>query len=444
MATARVPASTYRLQLNAAFQFESARALVPYLAALGVTDLYASPVMTARRGSAHGYDVADPTQISAELGGESAFLALTAALRERGMGLLLDIVPNHTAASLENPWWRDVLQNGPVSPYAPYFDVTWQAVRPGLENRVLLPILGAHYGSVLESGELGLVYEAGRLAVSYYDWRLPVTARSYGRVFGTGLLDCLGERPAPQALRTQVESVVANLGRLAVGTTEQFQEAADTLWELYGGQPEVRRCVDLVVGAYTGQPGDPRSFDPIDRLLGEQVYRLAYWRVASPEINYRRFFDVSDLVAMRVEDARVFDATHARVLALVADGHVTGLRIDHIDGLADPLAYLQRLRAALDAPHPADAAGVEAELAPVTGQGGPLLGLAVRGADHYVVVEKILTGEEALPSEWPVAGTTGYEFGRAVLGLLVDPAADGTLDALWQRVTGLPTDFAAL
>ena len=204
----------------------------------------------------------------------------------------------------------------------------------------------------------------GRLAVSYYDWRLPVSARSYGRVFGTSLLVCLEESHLAEALRARVESLVGNLGRLAVGTTEQFREAADALWELYRDQPAVQRCVDLAMGAFAGRPGDARSFDPLDRLLGEQMYRLAYWRVASPEINYRRFFDVSDLVAMRVEDERVFVATHARVLELVADGHVTGLRIDHIDGLADPLVYLQRLRAALDAPSLLDSASVDAQSEP--------------------------------------------------------------------------------
>jgi (1->4)-alpha-D-glucan 1-alpha-D-glucosylmutase len=413
MAAARIPGSTYRVQLNAAFQFADARALVPYLDALGVTDFYSSPVMTARRGSTHGYDVADPTRISDELGGESAFLALAATLRERGMGLLLDIVPNHTAASLENPWWRDVLQNGPVSAYAPYFDIRWNVARPGLENRVLLPILGAHYGEVLENGDLGLVYDDGHLAVRYHDWRLPVSARSYGQVFGAPLAVCLAERGAPDAVQAEVERVVGDLGRLAVGTTKQFRAAADALWRLYRDQPAVRRCADEAVQAYNGQKGDPRSFDSLDRLLGEQMYRLAYWRVASPEINYRRFFDVSDLVAMRVEDERVFVATHAGVLQLVADGQVTGLRIDHIDGLADPLAYLQRLQAALE-------------------------------RTHYVIVEKILMGEEGLPAEWPVAGTTGYEFARAVIGLLVDPRADATLDALWTRVTGRPADFGAL
>ncbi|HEY7066177.1 MAG TPA: malto-oligosyltrehalose synthase [Chloroflexota bacterium] len=405
--------ATYRLQFNAGFQFADAQALVPYLAALGISDLYASPVLTARRGSTHGYDVADPTRISDELGGEPALAALAAALRERGMGLLLDIVPNHTAASLENPWWRDVLQNGPVSPYARYFDVDWQSARPGLENRVLLPILGAHYGEVLEKGELRLAYEDGELRVRYYDWRLPVAARTYGQVLGAGLPACLAAADAPRELAEAVERVNGDLQRLAVGTTEQFRAAAAVLWQLYQEHAAVHRGVDEAVAAYNGIPGDAASFDALDRLLGEQPYRLAYWRVASPEINYRRFFDVSDLVAMRVEDERVFAGTHESILQLVAAEQVTGLRIDHIDGLADPLAYLQRLHAAL-------------------------------GARDYVVVEKILTGDEELPREWPIAGTTGYEFARAAVALLVDPRADAVLDALWTRVTGEPADFRAV
>src|SRR5579883_1637717 len=430
MAAERVPGSTYRLQLNADFRFEDARALVPYLDALGVSDLYLSPVMTARRGSAHGYDVVDPTRISDELGGESAFLALAAAVRERGMGLLLDIVPNHTAASLENPWWRDVLQNGPVSPYAPFFDIAWQTARPGLENR-----------------ELGLVYEDGRLAVRYYDWRLPVAARSYGRVFGPVLPACLDALAPDPAAAAAVERVVGDLERLAVGTTEQFRAAAEALWQLYQDHALVRRCVDEAVQAYNGRKGEPRSFDALDRLLGEQTYRLAYWRVASPEINYRRFFDVSDLVAMRVEDERVFAATHARVLRLVADGQVTGLRVDHVDGLADPQVYLQRLQAALgEGPNPPGPPSLSRKggASPASSTPPSHIGRGTGGVGRYVVVEKILTGEEELPREWPVAGTTGYEFARAVLGLLVDPAADPTLDALWTRLTGQPADFCAI
>ena len=498
MAARRTPVSTYRLQLNASFRFADARALAPYLESLGISDLYVSPIMTARRGSTHGYDVADPTRISEELGGEDEFLRLAAILAAREMGLLLDIVPNHTAASLENPWWRDVLQNGPVSPYAPYFDITWQGARAGLENRVLLPILGAHYGDALEKGELALVYEDGRLAISYYDWRLPVAARSYGRVFGGALPACLASTDADDQVSAAVERAGGDLQRLAVGTTEQFQAAADALWQLYRDHEEVRRCVDEAVRAYAGQPGEARTFDALDQLVGEQTYRLAYWRVASPEINYRRFFDVSDLVAMRVEDERVFAATHAAVLKLVAAGQVTGLRIDHIDGLADPLAYLTRLQQALDlptppAPLPLWEGGVPgtAEPAPPVARGegegpgtaepapsaarreGGVPGTAApappvtRGEEEvaappdaappflpregglgglgpFVVVEKILTGDEELPREWPVGGTTGYEFIRAALGLLVDPQANPVLDALWTRCTGQAADFDAV
>ena len=439
MAEPRVPGATYRLQLTVAFGFAAARALVPYLAALGITDLYASPVFTARRGSTHGYDVADPTRISDELGGEPEFLALTAALRERGMGLLLDIVPNHTAASVENPWWEDVLQNGPVSPYAGYFDVNWHPGAPGLQNKILLPILGAHYGRVLENGELRLTYGEHGFRIRYYEWRLPVTARSYGEILASRLpelLDALGpEHPAAR----RFAALVGELERLSVGTTAQFREARDALWTLYREEPAIGAFVDETVESWNGRAGDPRSFDRLDHLLSQQPYRLAYWRVASPEINYRRFFDISDLVSMRVEDERVFAATHEAVLRLAHAGEVTGLRIDHIDGLADPLGYLMRLQERLrpEGAGAGDAGNVSSSPGPGERSDGEG---AARG--FYVVVEKILTGEEELPTEWPVCGTTGYEFARAATDVLVDETADTALDAIYQGVTGKTLDFA--
>jgi (1->4)-alpha-D-glucan 1-alpha-D-glucosylmutase len=466
MAERRIPVATYRVQFSAQFTFEHARALVPYLSALGITDLYASPILTARRGSAHGYDVADPTRISDELGGEAGFRALTTALRDHGMGLLLDIVPNHTAASLENPWWEDVLQNGPVSPYASYFDLNWRSGVAGLNNKVLLPILGAHYGTVLENGELRLEYGDDGFRIVYYDWRLPVSARSWGEVLAPRLDALLLERGTDDSVAEALAAVVHELQRFAVGTTTQFLATREALARLYREQPTVRAFVDRTVEWWNGRPGDAGSFDRLDQLLGQQPYRLAYWRVASPEINYRRFFDVSDLVSMRVEDERVFDATHARILALVATGEVTGLRIDHIDGLADPLGYLERLQLRLaellpfegesaaiahGAPDPPGGARTSRTSRDAgRGSNGGTLAIgawpdaavpACPPAGFYVVVEKILTGEETMPAEWPVCGTTGYEFARAVTGVLVDQWADDAIDAIYRRVTGETLDF---
>src|SRR3954454_8517624 len=392
MAEPRVAVATYRLQFHAGFRFADAEALVPYLHALGVSDLYASPLLQARRGSSHGYDTTDPRRVSAELGGEAGLRALAAALHAHGMGLLLDIVPNHMAASSENPWWQDVLERGTDSPYARYFDVDWEPTRAERANRVVLPMLGAPYARVLEAGELKLALDADGLAVRYYDWRLPLRPASYVRVLALGLerlAERAGAEPAPDVMRELAEAFT----RAADADHAVFESLRVCLWQLYESTPPVRAFVDGTLGELNGRPGEPSSFDELDDLLTAQAYQLAYWRVASQELNYRRFFDVSDLVSVRVEDEAVFDATHAAVLGLVDAGIVSGLRIDHVDGLYDPAAYLERLQARLGADHlPTEAAA--ARPAPA----------------FYVVVEKILAGDEALPATWPVHGTTGYDF----------------------------------
>jgi malto-oligosyltrehalose synthase len=329
--------STYRLQVHG-LGLAAAAGLVPYLARLGVETLYAAPVLRARPGSTHGYDVVDPTAVDPALGGDAALEELLEALHEHGMGLLVDIVPNHMAATADNPWWWDVLARGRCSPWAAAFDVDWEAQG----GRVLLPVLGQPYGAVLESGELSVRTDGDGSA-------------------GTGEpLLCYHEHRFP----------------LASGTTE----------------------------ALDGER--PLAPDDLERLLDAQHYRLAYWRVAAEEINYRRFFNIDDLVGVRVEDAGTFDATHHRVLALAADPRVRGLRVDHVDGLADPGGYLARLASA--------AAGAAEERG--AGDGGPV-----------VVIEKILArGEQSPP--WPVAGTTGYEFADQVSGLFVDPVGAADLD----------------
>ncbi len=446
MTRARVPLATYRLQLHADFGFDEARAVVPYLRVLGIGDLYASPVLQARRGSRHGYDVADPTRLSAELGGEEGFRALAGALRQEGMGLLLDIVPNHMAASGENPWWRDVLEHGPASPYARYFDVEWRSGRPGLADKVLLPILGAPYGQVLEAGELKVALDADGFAVRYYDWRLPLNPASYATLLGAdraarrpesrtrrpGLRPALqgGGVSAPSAPGASLEhspesdstdAAPRELRELVDAITEgergvaALARARRRVWEVYQSSPAVRCYVDETLAALNGRPWEPGSFDALDSLLADQAYRLAYWRTASQELNYRRFFDVSDLVAVRIEDPDVFRARHATLLRLVAAGQVAGLRVDHVDGLYDPAAYLARLQAHLPVQEPS---GEPPE------------------PHYYVVVEKILAADEALPHDWLVAGTTGYDFLNLVNGLFVDGRAAASLTELYHHLTG--------
>jgi (1->4)-alpha-D-glucan 1-alpha-D-glucosylmutase len=355
----RVPTSTYRLQIGRGFALDDARRLAPYLRKLGVGDVYASPLLAARSGSTHGYDVVDPTRLNPEVGGEESFEALAGELERLGMGLLLDIVPNHMAASDQNPWWWDVLRHGRRSAYAEFFDIDWAAGG----GQVLAPVLDGPFGEVLEAGQIRIEVEGGEPLVRYFDQRFPVDPRSYE-----------------------------------------------------GATGDLTRC--------NGSPGDPGSFDALEALLNRQHYRLADWRIAAREIDYRRFFDISDLVSLRMEDPTVFEAWHALVLELVRRGQVAGLRVDHVDGLSDPAGYLRRLQAAI-----ADRIG----------------------GDGYVVAEKILGRDETLREDWPVAGTTGYEFADLAEGMFVDrrgaeriERAHATLAAAGGRRPAVELDFERL
>ncbi|MBW3569721.1 MAG: malto-oligosyltrehalose synthase [Gemmatimonadetes bacterium] len=424
-----MPTATYRIQFNAGFTFRDATDLVPYLAELGVSDLYASPYLQARPGSLHGYDIVDHGQLNREIGTEQEHARLSAALREHGMGQLLDIVPNHMGvAGGGNQWWADVLEHGPSSPYSPYFDIDWTPRKPELEGKVLLPVLGDQYGRVLERGELRLVYDDGRFFLDYFDTRLPVAPAPTGAVLRLAVDGLEGELPADDEARMELESIATALERLPArrrtdpaSVAERRRErtvAQRRLRSLYASSAPVREAVDAAVRVFNGTPGEPASFDRLDALLNDQAYRLAFWRVAAEEINYRRFFDVNELAGVRVEVPRVFEDTHRLVLRLVRDGRLTGLRIDHPDGLYDPRGYLRELQT--------QAVGLEAA--------EPL----------YVLVEKILTGDEALPRDWPVAGTVGYEFLNRVNGLFVDPRSERAFDAVYRGFTGASVAFEDL
>ncbi|WP_027719436.1 malto-oligosyltrehalose synthase [Desulfovirgula thermocuniculi] len=402
MPPGRIPAATYRLQLNRDFPLSRARELVPYLDALGVTDIYASPLLAARQGSPHGYDVTDPTRLNPELGGEEGLRSLAAALQERGMGLLLDIVPNHMAASHENPWWVDFLRWGARSPFAGFFDLAWQPSKPSLAGKVILPILGRQYAEALERGEITLSLTPGGFGVAYYRWWFPLNPPSHGRVLAYGLERL--EAPAAAAER------LAELSRAFSRTPsrEEFAGACGDLWELYRQDGAVRAFLDGLLALANGHGGRPPDAAFLHEILEQQHYRLAFWRLAAEEASYRRFFDVAELVALRMEEPEVFEATHALVLALVRKGVVTGLRIDHIDGLRDPLGYLARLQEHL----------------------------AAAGGGVYVVVEKILGVDEDLPPAWPVHGTTGYDFLNLLNALFVDGEGLAALDELYRQVSG--------
>ncbi|HEX6996067.1 MAG TPA: malto-oligosyltrehalose synthase [Gammaproteobacteria bacterium] len=353
------PVATYRVQLNADFDLDAAAALASYLRDLGLSHLYCSPYLQSARGSTHGYDVADPTRVNAELGGAEAHARLCKALAEHGLGQLLDIVPNHMAVVRENPWWWDVLEHGPASRYARYFDVDWAAEDERGQNVVLLPVLGDHYGRELEAGKIRLERVGDALRVRYYE--------------------------------------------------QEFPTAPGTLDVLLGGRNDESRSSDAIDAAIERANSDP---DLLDAVVSRQHYRLAHWRIASRELGYRRFFNIDTLIGMRAEREEVFRDMHARVLEWLDEGVLDGVRVDHIDGLYDPLEYLERLHAACPR--------------------------------AWILVEKILEPGETLPAGWPVAGTTGYEFIHVAGALFVSPAAEEPLTAFYAELTGEDPDYAAL
>jgi len=404
----RVPIATYRLQFNSNFRFRDALQLVPYLHELGITDLYTSPLLQARRGSQHGYDVTDPSHLNPELGTDADFDGLVAELKKYDMGLLLDIVPNHMAASSENPWWMDLLENGSRSQFASHFDVDWHPPSRALDNRVLLPILGKPYAEALEDGELSVTLEAGAFFVNYFDFKLPISPRTYAQILEMRA-DRLSKKASidPSVLQ-EFQGLLAALQQLSVANQDgpidrrQVQEIKDRISRLYSRAPEIKRFIDRTLRTFNGKKGQASSFGQLDRLLARQAYVLAYWQTPNQGINYRRFFTISDLVGVRIGDPLAFEASHAIPLRLADKGLVTGFRIDHIDGLRDPEGYLQRLQDRLQP----------------TSAGLP--GGENRAAAFYIALEKILSPRETLSRHWPVQGTTGYDYLNALNGLFVD------------------------
>ncbi len=429
MSKPRVPCATYRLQFNSHFRFEDARKLVPYLQRLGISDLYSSPIFEARRGSLHGYDVTNPQFLNPELGTEQEFEAVVEGLKAHEMGLLLDIVPNHMAASSENQWWMDLLENGRHSPYQSFFDIDWDPVDRALQNKVLLPILGRPYRQALESQELALTLDETGLFVCYHGLRLPLNLKSYSSVLSHGisrLEETLGKgNPVFQQLKQLIETIERLPSydsvdpREAAEKQRQRQTMKEGLCRIVDTSPELRAFLLENIALFNGTKGAPESFELLDSLLQQQVYRLAFWETGRDEINYRRFFDINDLIGVRVECPHVFEATHSLAYRLIEEGKVTGLRVDHIDGLYDPLQYLCRLQ------H-----GAEPEL-----EG------AVSPPGFYVIVEKILSIDEVLPTEWPVSGTTGYDFLNIANALFVDGKGFQALDSIYSQFTGSRVAF---
>ncbi|CAA9567141.1 MAG: GH13_26 / GH13 [uncultured Thermomicrobiales bacterium] len=461
---ARVPTATYRLQINPGFTFRDAEAVVPYLADLGAGDAYASPYLKASPESTHGYDVTDYGALNPAIGSEADHAAFVAALRRRRMGHLFDFVPNHMGvAGGANAWWQDVLENGRGSPHAPCFDIDWTPLKPELRGKVLLPILGDHYGAVLERGELELRFdpEAGTFTVWYWATPLPVSPPSYATILRPALPGLEAMLPVDDGHLLEFQSILTALERLpgshetdpALVAERQREQivAKRRLAELVGASEPVRDAVEAATAALAGNPADPRSYDALDALLELQSYRLASWRVAAEEINYRRFFAINELAAIRQEEPAVFAAAHGLLLRLLGDGAVTGVRIDHPDGLLDPAGYardlqlaygLELARRAFDAlPEPERDGDAWDDLAPAVRER-----LATAGPERplFVVVEKILEHGEELPSDWAVAGTVGYEFARATTGLFVDPVSRKAFDDVYGRFVAAKPNFGDL
>jgi len=411
--------ATYRLQFNKDFTFQAATNLLDYLFDLGVTHIYASPIFRSRPGSAHGYDVIDPTRLNPEIGSEADFALFQEGLRKRGMGLVLDVVPNHMSASSENAWWMDVLENGPASAYASYFDIDWHPPSRNLDGKILLPVLGKPFGEVLEEQELKVVFVEGRLFVQYFESLFPLAPKSYARVMGRGiakLKDTLGEDSPGYQEYSGIVAAMVSLTNPEPGWPSaiaerrpQFESLRERLQQAVAGNKDIQRFLGANLADFAGKRRQPSSFAYLERLLAEQFYVLTYWQNVNEEINYRRFFTITDLVGVRVEDPLVFDATHALVKRLAEQPVVDALRIDHIDGLRDPLAYLNRLKEQLTAPE---------------------------SKQVSIFVEKVLARTEQLPPDWPAAGTTGYEFLNAVNSFFVDPRGTRRIEDIYFGFIG--------
>ena len=411
--------ATYRVQMTPTFDFSAAAEVSAYLSELGISHLYCAPYLQAAPGSLHGYDVVNYHQVNRSLGGEAGLAQLDEALRARGMGQILDMVPNHMAITgRENPWWWDLLENGPASSYASYFDIEWDAPETRHADAVLVPVLGDHYGRVIEAGEIRLNFDGQDFTVRYYDHSFPVDPGSVSPV----LADAEQRLERAGQGSDRLSFLAGAFGRLPAASLSDRASARrraqdkevlyHLLSDLYRQQPAVRQAVDEAVANLNHDP------DALDIFLGLQNYRLAFWRITRQELGYRRFFDINSLIGLRMGDEMVFLDTHALMLDWLAQGLLDGLRIDHPDGLRDPQGYFQRLRASQRA--------------------------ASDEGEAWIVIEKILELGEDLPAHWPVHGTTGYDFLNRVNGLFVDRSAEQDLSAFYERFTGCSSEYAPL
>jgi (1->4)-alpha-D-glucan 1-alpha-D-glucosylmutase len=447
------PLSTYRIQFHKGFRLEQARELVSYLHDLGISHLYASPFLEARPGSMHGYDIINHEHLNPEIGTEDELRALAHELNRYGMSIVLDIVPNHMGVSTNTPWWRDVLQHGRASRYADFFDIDWHPLKPELHHKLLLPVLGDQYGEELEQGRFQIRNKDGEVVVQYYDHDFPLDPQTLPLIF-----ESLG--PLPERSNGNSSSDLRKLAEILdelrsmpqhstidpdqVRERSRIWQSVQPRWKALQESPAVKELLSRALTHVNGTPSDPRTFDLMHLLLELQVYRLAHWRVSGEEINYRRFFDVNDLVGLRMENPRVFAATHRMLRRLLAERMISGVRIDHCDGMLNPRQYLIRLQllyaaARVDGPEPVPPLaenGISLEVQQVFSQHDWMY------SKHplYAVVEKILEPGEELPNEWPVDGTSGYNFTNLVNGIFIDRLNEGAFDRLYLRFVGQVAD----
>jgi (1->4)-alpha-D-glucan 1-alpha-D-glucosylmutase len=459
----RIPVTTYRLQFNRQFKFADAKSTVSYLHELGISDCYCSPYFMAQKGSLHGYDILDHNQLNPEIGTEEEYETFIEELKRYGMGQLLDIVPNHMGiAGNDNQWWIDVLENGPSSLYADFFDIDWKPVKDELENKVLIPVLGDQYGRILENQELNLAFEEGAFFLYYYDRKLPIAPISYTQILKFRIEELEKKIGSHHPSFQELLSIVTALTHLPSRTEKDRQKIIERrrekevikrrLSDLYNESEEVRLFIDENVRIFNGDKGNPRSFDLLDALLNEQAYRLSHWRVAMEEINYRRFFDINELAAIRMENLHVFKEAHQLILKLIREIKVTGLRVDHPDGLYNPAEYFYQLQKSCFIQFCLHAASSFPDQQPLleewigdlydeTLSQNPASPLRI---PFYIVGEKILTKSERMPEDWPIFSTTGYVFLNSVNGIFIEMGNDKAFDDIYKKFIKSSVDYQDL
>lgn len=410
----KIPASTYRIQMNYKFTFNQTKNIVSYLRDLGVSDIYASPILRSVKGSSHGYDSLSAVELNPELGSDEEFASLAETVQNAGLGWLQDIVPNHMACNSQNNILMDILESGKNSIYYNFFDIDWDHTYESIKGRLLIPFLGDFYSNVLERGEIKLSYDQKGFMISYYESQFPVSIDSYAKLL-TYKFNRLKKK-----LGDENPDFIKLLGILYVLKTlsskdrleERFGQVKfvkNILWELYQNNDEIRKFLDKNISAFNGEPGNPESFDLLDNLLSEQMYRLSYWKVSNDEINYRRFFCVNQLISLKVEEKPVFNYVHSFIFELMKKGYINSLRVDHIDGLSNPTAYINNIRESYK--------------------------------DTYVAVEKILEFNEDLPEEWDIQGTTGYDFMNKLNGIFCKTDNEEKFSKLYKDFTNLCTTY---